>query len=141
MTNWQKSFQKRPPSFVTLKKGLYLFHGTDAVEFDQIRGPAWFSSTIEGAKEWCSWKNEPWGGKNRVLRYQVKSRIRLVDLTNIEEWQNAGMVLYKNPDPETKQLARAFEKAGICGWVQRQEAMIVRPSKALVLDGVAWSAK
>lgn len=143
MTNWQKSFEPEEIKLVTLKKGTFLFHGTDSIErFSELRGPAWLCETMDQASEWYGWSDGPMsGGKKRILRFVVTRNLELVDTTTLEQWQNLFMKLCRTPDPLIGQAAKAVAKAKLRGWYGKREVMVVSPPRFLAPAGLAWSAK
>lgn len=122
---------------VTLRRGMLLYHGTDAKEdFEMPRGPAWFSNSIDVARWFSTWHDE---ARPRILVFKLKEKLVLPEVTQdrsneiweiIEDQGIDADVLYNN----------------ICskhdGWIipdnypQGADIMICSPDNHLMFVGV-----
>lgn len=128
----------KSPIFRAVPPGTPLYHGSHCEgTFDVPDGPAWFAWSFEKASDWSGWSlNPPEGrvrGERRVFAYEVFAATDLVVVEAIEQWQSLCQSLCGDPDATTYQLASAFVKNGLTGWISTREVMLLNPGDTLRL--------
>jgi len=103
---------------LTLKKGMVLYHGTDALFDEQsegLHGPVWVSSSITVAEHFARLPGG-FGGVKRIIKFRLAKRIELNDIHSPREMlefaEEHGIGLYGVDD-----MKEGVESSGIAGWI------------------------